>query len=734
MKLTEMLRRNWFAVLLLIIFALYLFFHLQKMNEIGFNGIPPPKPQELYLTSYPKEVAGSSSFTVFSNFNSSCTLCNSSAAQISEGENRIPFESIACRREVSLNCSGLAVSFSFEEVAAAPPETVSAFIQTSVENRSLFIVVSGEARTNGYRPLEIFVDGVRVAAPLYLLNGTFRVSEKIPISQGKHLLEVRFLDRMLASEEIDARASYPLPALFTALLAVAVAFFYKGDVVRRLLAASVLLIASLVVSFRLAGFGLDWLVPLALLAYIIYLAKPGTVQKRQKQDGSAEMMKEAAIFGAAFAAVILIYSLTIADYDIWGAYYFRHAQETFARGTTNYFDELSYLGRPFTYPPVFFEFAAQLTGILAQSSFESIRLPLDILLAFSFAATTYLLFRHMEPKSRILASLMFLSQWAILLTATGIGLHILAFTLLNIAIILIISNPVASIVALGLAFATHPLVLAVFPFYFYAANGFRLDLKRTMAWPVFAVLLSLPFYLPIFMRAGLPYEIVPGRWGYLLSYGIDGMRFDFQFLLPLLAGCALYGILANRHRIPSLLLLGLLIFNTFISLRADLIVAMVGAGLFPLIFKKELKEKWAFPLLLALFILPNFILGAVVLSGTDYYCTWGLANGMCASPMGYISRFTSSDSSVAVDPLYGHLEAWKGGRPVLADLYVEYADYEKWRAEDEFAWNANASAVGKYNITLFVLHDFYKTPRTLPMDRVYDNGFMHIFKQPIRNP
>jgi len=724
----RLLRRNWFAIALVAVFIIYLFFHLQKMGEIGFNWLAPQKSYEIYLASYPKVVAGSSSFTVFSNFNSSCDLCGSRTVQVHEGENEVQFDSAACPNAVLLECNGRAVSFSFSRACGVPRESVSASVRTVVENRSLFINADGEAKTNGYKPLEIFIDGQRVAAPLYSLNGPFAITEKVPISPGKHVVEVRYLDRVVASTAIEAQAAYPLAALAAAILAVATAFFYRGGGIQRILVPAVLLVVSLVFVFRLAQSGVEWLVPVALLAYIAYLAKK---TRQQKMERSRGLLTESALFGLAFAAVILAYSVTISSYDVWGAYYFRHAQETFAHGTTNYYDELSYLGRPFTYPPIFFEFAAQLTGILAQASFEAVRLPLDIFLAFAFGATTYLLFRNLGPKHRLLASLVFISQWAILLTATGIGLHIFALTLLNISLILIASSPFASVAALGFAFAAHPLVCVFFPFYLYATNGFKFDLRRFVLWPILAAVVSLPFYLPIFLRAGLPYEIVPGRWGYLLSYGLDGMRFDFQFLLPLLAGCALYGIATNRYRLHSLLLLALLLFNTYVSLRSDLIVAMVGAGLFPLVFANELKGKTNFLLLLALFILPNFLLGAVVLSGTGYHCSWGLADELCSKPMEYLATRTPGSSRVALDPIYGHLEAWKGGRPVLADLYVEYADYGKWKAENEFFnQNGNYSAVENYSVTLFMLHDFYNTPRSVPFDRAYDNGYMRVFRKP----
>jgi len=723
------------AAVLVIVFAAYLFFHVQKMQEIGFNWLSPQRSDEIYLTSYPKLVSGGGgAFSVHSSFAAVCSLCGTLERNISAGENVVSFDAASCKGIVSLTCSGRAVSFSFQYAESVREEYANASTAFRVENRTLFATVAGDARTNGYRPLEIHVDGHVVSSPLHYLNGSFNVTESVALAPGTHDVSVKFLGTEVGATRAHVPAPYPFTALAAVILSLALAFALRTDALTKALAASLLVTASLVATFVLAGFGAEWCAPLALAVGLV-LAR-GTKRKTSaaphSRDGNERFLYEAALFGVAFAAIIAAYAVLMSSYDVWGAYYFRHVEETVRHATTDYVDALSYLGRPFTYPPLFFEFAAQLTNVLAAPSFESIRVPLDIVFAFFFAATTYLLFRKFEPRRRLLASLLFVSQWALLGTASGIGLHIFAFTLLNAALLLAESSIPAAAAALGMAFAAHPLALAFFPVYHYALNGFKLDWKRIALIGIGAVLVSLPFYVPIFLRAGIPYEVVPRTWGYLLSYGLDGVRFDFQFLLPLLAGCALYGIWANRYRLASVLLACLLLVNAYVSLRSDLMAAMVGAALFPLVFEKEIKNRLVFLLLLALFIAPNFLLGAVVLSGTQYYCSWGLANDVCRKPMEYIGTYTPSSGAVALDPLYGHLEAWVGGRPVLADLYVEYADEKKLMAESAFAWEADVTALAPYNITIYGLHDYYKTPRALPQDRydrVYDNGFLHFYRK-----
>ncbi len=714
--------------LIFFVFLAYLIIHLAQMREIGFNWLSPPQSREIFLMDYPKEVYGGGAFLVGSNFRADCTLCNATQVALADGANRVDFTASLCPGEVVLACGERSVSFNYSLLAARSQESLSASAETEVANRTLLVRVHGEGKSSGYHPLLILIDGKVAEAPLYRLDGAFSVEERIPVESGEHTVEVSYNGQNIYSGGFSVPSTFSLSALAAVLASLLAAFLVRERPVAKVAIAGVLLAASLVVGFELSKFGLDFLVPLALAGAAGYLYSRRGKRKETRGKASAEegLLLDAARVGVAFAFFILLMNMFISTYDIWGAYYFRQAEETLAHGTTAYFDELSYLGRPFTYPPVFFEFGAQLARA-AGSGFEGIRVPLDMLLAFSFASSSFLLFRNYGRAERLLAAFLFISQWAFLLTASGIGLHMLAFTLLNLSLLLVEASPIASIASLGLAFACHPIALVFFPFYLYAVNGFRLDLRRMVAWPALAAVLSLPFYIPIFMRAGLPYEIVPGQWGFLLSYGISGMMFDFQFLLPLFAATALFGLATPKYRFPSLLLLGLLLFNAFVSLRSDLIVAMLGAALFPAVFGKWLKDWRVVAALFALYILPNFILGAVVLSGTGYYCSWGLANEMCASPMEYISLYSPGSSRVAVDPVYGHVEAWIGRRAVLADLYVEYADLDKFKAENDFYSKGDESAFAHYGIDYAVVDATMR--HSASGDRVYDNAYIQVFRR-----
>ena len=725
----KFLEKNWFAVLLVLVFLVYGFAHLQKAWEIQFNlmgSLEKPVSDEVYLTSYPAvaNYSHNSSFTVFSSRGRECDLCGSKVF-LEQGESTQQFSPTDCAGDVLLYCDGKWLFFKVSP--GAVEESIHGNLEVVVENKTAFATLTGEGWTNGFSQVVFLVDGEKQASPLYSLNGSFVIREQFPLLPGQHEVSVEVLGSEVASAQAGYEEPFHWEPILTVLAAVFVAWAYRGDWLSRLFMPLVLSVAFLVIGFRLAWFGLEFIAPLLLLAiglFILFKQKG----KREKLDRG--LLFQAVAFAAFFALFVVFINFAINDFDIWGAYYFRHAQTTLEQGTTSYFDALSYLGRQFTYPPLFFEFSAQLSKAFQTTSFESIRVPLDWLYEFLFAGTAFLLFRQYSLRQRLAAAFIFVSHWALLMTASGIGLHMLAFSLLNISLLLIYLNPALSIVSLSLAFSMHPLTLVFFPFYLFALTRFKLSadfVMRSVFWFAGAVALALPFYLPIFARAGLPYEIIPSTWGYLLTYGWWGVAHDFLFLLPLFIGTVIFGLLDKRYRVGAALMGVFLLMNVYVSLRSGPITVFMGACLFPLVFAKQLKNNLNYALLFLLFFVPTLLYGIVVMSGTQYYCTWGLANDVCVSPFEYVRDYTPSGSSLALNPIYGHMAAYKARRTVLADLYVEYADEGKWVAENQFYYEANQTYIESFGVDYAVLDDWYETPRNVAGDRVYDNGYLHVF-------
>lgn len=446
--------------------------------------------------------------------------------------------------------------------------------------------------------------------------------------------------------------------------------------------------------------------------------------------------KEALVFGLLFTAIIICLTLRFGPVDWWGAYYYRNAQTTLEQGTTLYYDELSYLGRNFTYPPAFFELGSELALLLGVTNYESIRLPFHFFTVFIYSLSLYLLFRNFKSiYERIAGVSIFATHAFVMIFSSTVTPHVLAYALMNISLLLFESKErilkFLAVFLLSLALSTHPTSIVLFPIYIYATGMFKIDWKRfenAALTLLSASIISLIFYLPIFIQNGLPYEIVPTLWGYMLSYGVVGLVYDLQFLLPLIFLTFLFGITRKNLVLPSLLLLTAVLADAFVTYRANLVVTALLSFLFPIVFGEKLKDA-VFMAVFSLFIFANLIFVPVLFSGTTWWCTWVYANDMCIKPMQFIEKFTSTSENVAINPEYGHLEAYIGKRKVLADLYVEYAASDKFYAEYNFYQKSNATYLEGYNISIFVLDDMGMTRNMPEMDRIYDNSFIHMYRR-----
>ncbi|MBI5158804.1 hypothetical protein HY992_01650 [Candidatus Micrarchaeota archaeon] len=520
---------------------------------------------------------------------------------------------------------------------------------------------------------------------------------------------------------------YDFSFLAVLILALSIAFllFNSNSMSELFLSFLGAVSASFIAFFHAHSLGVGFIVPIILICLLLYLLNA----RKKHSIPKPKQTHDFVLLGVSLSVFLVLYVLAlnffVSDANIWGSYYYRHVEETLSKGTTLYYDSLSYLGRQFTYPPAFFEWAASFSELFGSQTFEQLRLPLHALAVFWWGISTWLLFKKFNARSRVIAWFVMLATTFVLTTLTGVTLHVLAYALFNTALVFFESSFVFSIALFTLSFATHPSVLALLPFYLYASN--KLEVKREwvlkgIALAIAGVLLSLLFYAPIFSRAGLPYEIVPSQWGYLLNYGLQGFASEWGLLLPL---AALAFALAWRKPVAWLVLF-LSLANIFISFRANLLLGVILAAFIPLVFSSELKHK-RFLALLLLFPLANMLLFPAVFPGGKDWCTWSTALPVCISPFKYVERYTSSDSIVVTNPLFGHNEAYYGKRRVLADLYVEYADEAKYAAEAEAYWNANFTKSEQYNVSVWVMDNMYGKNRSAPGDKVYDNSAFSVF-------
>ncbi|QLJ53419.1 MAG: hypothetical protein Sv326_1244 [Candidatus Fermentimicrarchaeum limneticum] len=449
-----------------------------------------------------------------------------------------------------------------------------------------------------------------------------------------------------------------------------------------------------------------------------------------------EVEREAIIFGIIFTLVIAVLILRFGPVDWWGAYYYRNVQNALEQGNTLFYDDLSYLGRNFTYPPVFFQIASEISLLLGATNYESIRLPFHLFVVFVYAVSMYLLFRNFKTwQQRVAGASLFATHAFVMIFSATVTLHVVAYTFMNISLLLLEKREsvlkILSVVFLSVALSAHPTSIVLFPVYVYAVGRFKIDwdrFKNAAITLVTASFLSLIFYLPLFIINGLPYETASNLWGYFLSYGFVGVLYDMQFLLPLVLITSLFAVIRKPFQLAALLLVLAVLVNAFIAFRVNLIVTIMLSFLFPMVFGEKLKDALVLSVFFV-FILANMLLIPVLFSGTTRWCRWVYADDMCTKPMQFIDTFTSTGERVAINPEYGHLETYIGQRKVLADLYVEYAPSDKFYAEYNFYEKADPTYLEGYNITLLVLDDTDHLRDIEDADRVYDNGFVHMYRE-----
>lgn len=734
-------RANHLALALALLLIAYLaLFHLPKMGEPSFLRFRKPAPYELYLTSYDTEAPadGRLNFSYSARLPAgvACSFCGMEAPAFGSGETLVSTPARNCPGAVNLTCGPLSVGFSYSALPAARPTRARLdSLEVRPDGRDLVLTLRGEAYTAGRQPLRLSLDGREVASPLHALDGPFTLEERVRAAPGRHSVEASLLGSR-ARAEASLERPFPWSSLAALALSIVLALSLARDRGGRLVLLLAGALAALAFEFQLAALGAPLLFSLLLAA--------GLWRLRGARAGFSidpRLAREAALFALAWAAFIVLVNTALGSVDLWGPYYYRHAEETLARGTPIYFDALSYLGRPATYPPAFFDFSAALAGLAGAPSFEAARLPIHWLLVFAWAFGTYLLFSRLAWPRRALASLSFFAAWTPLMMSTVHTLHVYAYALLALGIALLELAPGrlrwAGVPALAAGFAAHPTVLFFLPVYWWAARGFAFDLawlKRAFLVGAASAALSLVFYAPIFLASGLPYEIVPGQWGYLLTYGLDGVRFDLQLLLPLMALAALVGLRGARLRWPSLAVLAFLFLDVFVTFRVNLLLVTVGAALLPLALVRGNAGNRLLYLVLAVAALGSLALGLVAHTGTRDYCQWGLANDACLAPVRYLARHASYGDALAVPPLFGHLTTWLSGRRVLADLYVEYADESKFGAVDHFYQTGDVSSLrGKASLAMM---DEMRWPSRAASDgrvlgagaRLYDNGFASIHR------
>jgi len=381
------------------------------------------------------------------------------------------------------------------------------------------------------------------------------------------------------------------------------------------------------------------------------------------------------------------------------------------------------LGRPYTYVPGYMLMRSAFSWIAGadiQSSFFVFLVLGNLFYIFS------VMFFAKKLKFDIKASivlLMFLYASTFIFGWVIISLlHLFAFALFFVALGLAMDRKMSAGIFAGLAAIFHASFLFGFPFVLIILQN-RSEWRRIAKYSIVALLLFFALYSYVLLSFGLPTEIQKESWGYLIKGNLSDLWTNIAGFMTLAVIPAIFVGFKKEKKLMSATGLLILAF-LFLSYRVNIFLTVLVALAFVKVFGSK-----QFLILLLLFLSSaqmNIQIYQSVIS-TDVL-----------SPLEFIAKYTPTDANVLVEPLYGHATAYFGNRKILSDLYVEYADEEKYLDTIKFIETGDTKLLDKWNIsytltmkaTRIVAVSKYISPSKeivfSGLDNIYDNGVLKI--------
>lgn len=412
---------------------------------------------------------------------------------------------------------------------------------------------------------------------------------------------------------------------------------------------------------------------------------------------------------------------------LWNVYYERQTKETFYHGLIPRYDELSYLGRPMTYLPGYFAAKAMFLWLVGTGYNNFGNWLFETFLNITFIIGLFYLGKKLGLKNIALLIFVFsvISCVFIFTLMAAHLLHVLSLVLLTFALSFSLNKKegreIISGIMLGAASIVHAFSFIMFPV-IYAA--FRLgeiksrkelwkEIESGLITMLAALLILFVFYSPVLENYGKPTEALPEKWGWLLHWDHRYIYSEYFLLAPILIFTSIFGLFYKKLRwLAIFTLIGLLSLFT-VTFRVNVIVSFIGALLIAKFFEIR-KIKF---LILAL-ILINFAFLIFRLGGYVTPCIDGYINNECRFA---INELKNMPDAVLEEPLLGHATTFIAEKPVLADLYVEYANEEQLIDAINFEETNNLTIAEKWNITTILTR--YSCGN---YTQVYDNGYYRI--------
>ncbi|MCX6801839.1 MAG: hypothetical protein NT067_01870 [Candidatus Diapherotrites archaeon] len=605
-------------------------------------------------------------------------------------------------------------------------------------------------------PVEIFVNG-KSDHRIYPEKAAEEFSEKIGLREGANSVKISVLGAS-AEAGIPYEKPFTLP-LFAGIFIVAFAFFVLNSFLfpkKGIIEGSALSLAGLAALFIANGFILNILSALDTVSFTaVLLAELALAAFFFRKNFSPKRLEIKKISFSLIEIILVLFFVFLTLFlqffapshqTAWSVYYERQANAVAENFGIPAMDELSYLGRPFSFVPGYFLFEGAiywLTGSLGTQMFAVTTAFLNLFLLLS---ALFLASRLGLKRNQAALFLIFLSMSTFVFTTfTLTPRHGIALAFLFVSLGLLLGKEKwwHSSIFLAAGLAVQMPLAAFYPFLAFFMMG-KFDWKKTAKALAGGIALFFPFLALMLFFGGVPSQAMPRIWGYLIpipAAGLfmnPGMLFLFFCLFALFEAFQHFSGKGEWDSLRKKLLLGAIascLLQVFASSRMDLAAAVLIAAFLAYSLQKYEKElsNFAFFLFGLILLFGLFVAMAV----TPYYIYSQQANDALLA----LKENSSTSDRVLCDPYYGHKIAFESARITLADLMVEYADSEKLSDSYRFLDSGDNSILEKYGISLIFAenHAIYRSATETEMiaepiefkamDKVFTNSLISIHRK-----
>jgi len=618
-------------------------------------------------------------------------------------------------------------------VLAAPSNSLYKIVldvPNTVRAKELFYVnatVFNLECKGGIREITFEVDRKLMARKLVYLEPKGNASVSLPLSltkEGKHRLTVSFGNTAVTQKIEVSRSRFALFLPFTLLLFLLVIISAKSP--EEFFGFILLNLTLIPLAIDMLGAGMFE------GSFVIFFLSTVTFFLYRLLSPQARKFRFSG-FTVAGLLILLFFTalpkfLFPTQDTMWNTFYERQAREAFYRDRVPQYDELSYLGRNMTYLPGYFALKSTFLRLFdADFSCAS-----TILFeAFCNAALFFSLLSFFEAlgfceRKSVAAALMFSSAVFVYILLSAHLLHVPSLALLFLALASHLKNEsriktILLLSASGIIHAFSLVLFAVASVLFGAISRkrqrdflkiFAKSIKLAVLITFLGGAITLMLYSRVLLANGMPYEIVPEKWGWLMKGSVSGLPVEFGMLLIPSVLVSLACLKRRQELLLCLTFILSLLFYLFVSFRINILVALLGCVILLRAFDYVNRNRALF---LFAFSAANFVLSLALIPSN----LGGYAEENLVKATEYLSALNYE--RVLVDPFYAHYVAFNANKKVLADLYVEYANESMYRDAERFARTGDVRIAEKWGINLILT--YYDCGN---YSRIYDNGVQKI--------